>query len=46
MYACCRSILYFVESFMPGNSNEKIAEYTDRIRDDSENYEAYIGRAV
>lgn len=38
-------ILYFVESFMPGNSNEKIAEYTDRIRDDGENYEAYIGRA-
>ena len=37
-------ILYFVESFMPGNSNEKIAEYTDRIRDDGENYEAYIGR--
>ena len=38
-------ILYFIESFMPGNSNDKIAEYTDRIRDDSENYEAYIGRA-
>ena len=38
-------ILYFVESFMPGNSNDKIAEYTERIRDDSENYEAYIGRA-
>ena len=37
-------ILYFIESFMPGNSNEKIAEYTDRISKDSENYEAYIGR--
>ena len=39
-------ILYFVESFMPGDSNEKIAEYSERIRDNDEDYEAYIYRGL
>lgn len=38
-------ILYFVESFMEGDSKTKFEEYDGRIRNDAKDYEAYIGRA-
>ena len=38
-------ILYFVESFMEGDSKTKFEEYDGRIKNDAEDYEAYIGRA-
>lgn len=38
-------ILYFVESFMEGVSEVKFEEYDDRIRNNAEDYEAYVGRA-
>ena len=38
-------ILYFVESFMEGVSEVKFKEYDDRIRNNAEDYAAYIGRA-
>lgn len=37
-------IMFFLQSFMAGRSELKFEEYNDRIRNDDEDYEAYICR--
>ena len=42
--AATEPIMSFLQSFMAGKSELKFEEYDDRIRNDDEDYEAYICR--